>query len=83
MITKEISVNDDDSKNGGFGSKEVREDEKIYDLLVKFRANVPSQKKVSLYLYFKRVNNCKGIKSLRRYIQIFISCYLRTRLLLL
>lgn len=81
MITKEISVNDEDSKNGGFGSKEVGEDEKIYDLLVKFRANVPSQKKY-LYLYFKRVNNCKGIKSLRRYIQIFISCYLRTRLLL-
>lgn len=50
MITKEISVNDDDSKNGGFGSKEVRDDEKIYDLLVKFRANVPSQKSISLSL---------------------------------
>lgn len=51
MITKEISVNDEDSKNGGFSSKEVGEDEKIYDLLVKFRANVPSQKSISLFIF--------------------------------
>ena len=72
MITKEISVNDDDSKNGGFGSKEVREDEKIYDLLVKFRANVPSQKK---YLSIYILNVLTTVKALNHYDDTFKSLY--------
>jgi hypothetical protein len=59
-------------KNGeDFGSKEVKQEmekikikkRRIYDLLVKFREHPIKFTSLSLYLFFERVNNCRGIKS--------------------